>query len=757
MRGRVQGVGFRPYVWQLAQDVGLRGHVLNDGTGVRIDVWGDADDLDQFQLRLKQSPPPLAQISGVTATNLAGLATQNRFAITDSLSGPVATEITPDAATCPACRAEIFDPMNRRYAYPFTNCTHCGPRLSIVRGVPYDRALTSMLAFPMCKDCQTEYENPADRRFHAQPNACPACGPQIWLEDADGRLGSADPISEMAHRLMKGQIVAIKGIGGFHLACDATNEQAVLRLRRRKSRVAKPFALMARDIAQVRGFCYVSEAEAALLSTPIAPIVLLARRNDTTLEGVAPALDRIGVMLPHTPLHHILMAQLTGPLVMTSGNRAQTPQATSNDAARTDLAGITDVWVMHNRDIVNRLDDSLMRVDTNGPSILRAGRGVSPAQIALPDAFGGASPVLAMGAELKSTFCLFKDAQAIPSAHIGDLTTAETYADFQSKIALYRALYDVTPAVIAVDLHPDYLSTRFGYQLARDSGARLITVQHHHAHMASCLAEHGVAPDGTRSVGVILDGSGLGTDGTIWGGEFLLGDYGGFERKAHFQPIALPGGDQAAREPWRNLVSHLHAAFGESWQRHIAGTPLVAMLDDQPVGLITQMIAQRVNTPLASSAGRLFDAVAAALGIAFARQHYEGQAAMELEALIGGEEPTEGYPAAVSATGVISWAPLWAALLNDLRSGVARSIIAARFHAGLAVAIAALAARIAHEAEVTLIVLSGGVMQNRILRHRIETSLTAQKFTVLCQHKLPANDGGISLGQASIAAIEAQN
>ena len=757
MRGRVQGVGFRPYVWQLAQDVGLRGHVLNDGTGVRIDVWGDADDLDQFQLRLKQSPPPLAQISGVTAANLAGIATQNGFAITDSLSGPVATEITPDAATCPACRAEIFDPMNRRYAYPFTNCTHCGPRLSIVRGVPYDRALTSMLAFPMCKDCQTEYENPADRRFHAQPNACPACGPQIWLEDADGRLGSADPISEMAHRLMQGQIVAIKGIGGFHLACDATNEQAVLRLRRRKSRVAKPFALMARDIAQIRGFCYVSEAEAALLSTPIAPIVLLARRNDTTLDGIAPGLDRIGVMLPHTPLHHILMAQLTGPLVMTSGNRAQTPQATSNDAARTVLAGIADVWVMHNRDIVNRLDDSLMRVDTNGPSILRAGRGVSPAQIALPKAFGGAPPVLAMGAALKSTFCLIKDAQAIPSAHIGDLTTAETYADFRSKIALFRALYDVTPAVIAVDLHPDYLSTRYGYQLARDSGARLITVQHHHAHMASCLAEHGVAPDGTRSVGVILDGSGLGTDGTIWGGEFLLGDYGGFERKAHFQPIALPGGDQAAREPWRNLVAHLHAAFGESWQRHIAGTPLVAMLDDQPVGLITQMIAQRVNTPLASSAGRLFDAVAAALGIAFARQHYEGQAAMELEALIGGEEPTEGYPAAVSATGVISWAPLWAALLDDLRSGVARSIIAARFHAGLAVAIAALAARVAQQAGVTRIVLSGGVMQNRILLHRIETSLTAQKFTVLCQHKLPANDGGISLGQASIAAIEAQN
>lgn len=757
VKGRVQGVGFRPFVWQLAHDAGLRGHVLNDGAGVQIAVWGDAADLDVFQQRLTQSPPPLAQITAVTVTDLAGPPPRAGFVIADSLGGPVAAEITPDAATCPACLAEVLDPENRRHGYPFTNCTHCGPRLSIVRGVPYDRARTSMQAFTMCADCQAEYDDPSDRRFHAQPNACPVCGPRLWLENADGRLASADPIHDVAQMLMQGQIAAIKGIGGFHLACDATNAQVVRQLRTRKHRIAKPFALMARDIAQISGFCHVSDAEAELLRTPTAPIVLLERLDNKSLEGIAPGLDRIGVMLPHSPLHHLLLAQVRGPLVMTSGNRAQTPQVTDNDAARETLAGIAEIWVMHDRDIVNRLDDSLMRVDASGPRILREGRGVAPAQITLPAAFAGAPPVLALGAELKSTFCLIKDAQAIPSAHVGDLATAEAYADFQSKITLFRALYDVTPAVIAVDLHPDYLSTRFGHQLAQETGARLVMVQHHHAHMASCMAENDVAPDDARSVGVILDGAGFGTDGTIWGGEILLGDYSGFERKAHFQPIALPGGDQAAREPWRNLVAHLQAAFGDSWQGLIEGTPVEAMLAGQPVGLIVQMIVQGVNAPLTSSAGRLFDAVAYALGIATTRQHYEGQAAMELEALIDHTYTAEGYPVAINANGIISWGPLWAKLLTDLRSGVARSTIAARFHAGLAAALTDVTTRIANEAGTTRIILSGGVLQNRYLQNRLEASLTAQGFTVLSQRKLPSNDGGISLGQASIAAIKAQN
>lgn len=753
VKGRVQGVGFRPFVWRLARDAGLRGHVLNDGAGVRIEVWGHRADLDRFQHHLTQAPPPLARITEVTSTDLTGSAARNGFAITDSLGGEVATEITPDAATCPACRAEIFDPGNRRFGYPFTNCTHCGPRLSIVQGVPYDRAQTAMQAFTMCDDCQAEYDNPADRRFHAQPNACPVCGPKLWLEDTHGQQESADPVADLAQRLMQGQIAAIKGIGGFHLACDATHAQTVQTLRQRKSRVAKPFALMARDIAQIMQFCQVSDAEADLLSSPMAPIVLLDRLEKTALSGIAPGLAQIGVMLPHSPLHHLLMAQVDRPLVMTSGNPSQMPQVTDNDTARATLSGIADVWVMHDRDIVNRLDDSLMRLDPTGPSILRAGRGVSPAQVALPAAFAGTPPVLAMGAELKSTFCLIKDAQAIPSAHVGDLTTAETYADFQSKIALFQALYDVTPAVIAVDLHPDYLSARHGRQIADETGAQLVAVQHHHAHMASCLAEHGVAPEEARSVGVILDGAGLGTDGTIWGGEILLGDYRGFERKAHFLPVALPGGDQAAREPWRNLVAHLQAAFGADWQSQIAGTPLVDMLAAQPVDLTTQMIRQGVNTRLASSAGRLFDAVAAALGIAFTRQNYEGQAAMELEALIDHSATSGGYPAALCPDGVISWGPLWADLLADLRSGIAHSIIAARFHIGLAKVLADTAAHIAQEANTKRIVLSGGVMQNRVLQTHLGADLRARGFNVLLHSKLPANDGGISLGQACIAAL----
>ena len=752
MCGRVQGVGFRPFVWRLAHDAGLSGHVLNDGMGVSIKVWGNTADLDRFQQRLMQAPLPLAQITAVTATDLTGPALRNGFAITDSLGGQIATEITPDAATCPACLDEVFDPANRRHGYAFTNCTHCGPRLSIVHGVPYDRAQTSMQAFTMCDNCRAEYEDPADRRFHAQPNACLACGPQLWLEDGRGQCDSADPITDVACRLMQGQIAAIKGIGGFHLACDATNAQTVQTLRQRKRRMAKPFALMVRDIAQLRLFCEVSNAEAELLRGPSAPIVLLDCLDARALTGVAPGLDQIGVMLPHTPLHHLLMAQVTGPLVMTSGNPAQTPQIKDNDAARSALSGIVDIWLMHDRDIVNRLDDSVVRVDLNGPSVLRSGRGVSPAQIALPDGFRNAPPVLAMGAAKKSTFCLIKVGQAVASAHVGDLTTAETYADFQSKITLFRTLYDVTPAVIAVDLHPDYLSTRYGRQLADETGAQLVSVQHHHAHMASCLAEHQIAPDDALSVGVLLDGTGLGSDGTIWGGEILLGDYAGFERKAHFAPIALPGGDQAAREPWRNLVAHLHAAFGADWHDQTAGTGLEDMLKGQPVALICRMIAQGVNAPLSSSAGRLFDAVAAALGIAFAQQHYEGQAAMELEALIDHGACTTGYPVNVSPPGVIGWGPLWTSLLADLRAGVARGTIAARFHMGLVQALADLTTQIATQASIHRIVLSGGVMQNRFLQQHLTANLTGCGFRVLHQRKLPANDGGVSLGQACIAA-----
>lgn len=753
VRGRVQGVGFRPYVWQLAQNAKLTGQVLNDGMGVSIDVWGATTDLDDFQRGLKQCPLPLAQISGFTAVGLAGSAMHDGFVIAASAGGQISTEIAPDAATCPACLAEVLDPNNRRYGYPFTNCTHCGPRLSIVRGLPYDRAQTSMQAFPMCADCRAEYENPSDRRFHAQPNACPVCGPRLWLEDAQGACDIADPIKAVAQRLMQGQIAAIKAIGGFHLACDAGNAQVVQTLRTCKRRKAKPFALMARDIAQIETFCDVTKAEVDLLRGPEAPIVLLALRDRDALHDVAPGLDRVGVMLPHSPLHHLLMAQVRGPLVMTSGNLSQMPQVTDNATARSALAGIADVWLMHDRDIVNRLDDSLMRVDLSRPWILRSGRGVSPAQITLPAGFADAPPVLAMGAELKSTFCLVKNGQAIPSAHIGDLTTLETYEEYQSKIALFQKLYDIAPAVIAVDMHPNYLSTRYGQQLIKETGAQLVRVQHHHAHMASCLAEHGVGPDDGPTVGVILDGAGFGTDGTIWGGEFLLGDYSGFERKGHVAPVALPGGDTAARTPWRNLVAHLYAAFGADWQDRVAGTPLEDNLRGQPVDLITHMIRQGVNTPLASSAGRLFDAVGAALGLSFERQYFEGHAAMELEALIDHSDTTGGYQVTLGSDGIISWAALWSDLVADLQAGTDPGIVAARFHIGLAKGLADTAAQIAAEANSKRVVLSGGVMQNRFLQQHLEANLKKRELTVLRQQRTPANDGGISLGQAAIATF----
>lgn len=753
VRGRVQGVGFRPFVWRLAREAQLTGHVLNDGAGVTIVAWGPQSVLDGFLQRLEQSPPPLARIAELTWEALEGTAPADAFRIAESDIGAISAEITPDAATCPACIAEIHDPADRRYQYPFTNCTHCGPRLSIVRGIPYDRAQTSMDMFAMCDACRREYLDPADRRFHAQPNACPVCGPKIWLEDARGVIVSTDPLATAAQRLMRGEIIAIKGIGGFHLACNATDTVSVQRLRQRKSRLAKPFAVMARDLEQIRRFCQLSDEEAALLNTPAAPIVLLKKSASAALPDIAPGLGRIGVMLPHAPLHHLLLAQTEAPLVMTSGNRAQTPQITRNDIARSRLAGIADALLMHDRDIVNRLDDSLIRMDHGAPSILRRGRGMAPAPISLHPDLADTSPTLAMGADLKSTFCLLNKGQAIPSQHIGDLQTAETYADYRAKIDLYRALYGLVPEIIAVDIHPDYLSTRWGSRLANETGARLVRVQHHHAHMLACLAEHQVAPENALSVGIILDGTGMGTDGTLWGGEIMVGDYRGFQRKAHIQPVALAGGEKAVREPWRNLVAHLICAFGDDWHRQIAQTPLAQQLADKPTAMISQMIVQGLNAPLSSSAGRLFDAVAAALGIAFGKQHYEGQAAMELEAVMGDDAVCHGYSAALSDQGVISWKPLWSELVSDLKSGVAHGTIASRFHIGLADVLADTAARVARDAHTRQIVLSGGVMQNRFLQHRIAENLQARGLTVLRHRKLPANDGGIALGQACFAAL----
>ena len=757
VRGLVQGVGFRPYVWRLATEAGLSGHVLNDGAGVAIEIWGGDDALDAFLARLETEAPPLARVDAVEWQALEGQNPGGEFRIEKSAGGEISTGVVPDATTCPDCLAEIFDPENRRFGYGFTNCTHCGPRLSIVRSIPYDRAKTSMAVFPMCEDCAREYEDPADRRFHAQPNACPVCGPRLWLEDRQGRMDCSDPIGEIARLLKEGGIVAIKGIGGFHLACDATSDATVAELRRRKRRAAKPLAVMAKNASQIRRFCSISEEEENLLEARSAPIVLLRNSGEALAGGIAPGQVQTGFMLPYSPLHHLLMAALDRPIVLTSGNLSDEPQAIDNDDARERLSGIADYWLMHDRDIVNRLDDSVMRLDAPGPQILRRARGLAPEPLPLAQAFGDAPAVLAMGGELKSTFCLLKDGQAISSQHLGDLEEAATHADYRKAIALYRDIFRFDPEVIAIDMHPDYLSTQWGEALAEETGARLVRVQHHHAHLASCIAERRIGPGDDLTVGIVMDGLGLGTDGTLWGGEFLLGGYGGFERAGHFLPVALPGGAQAMREPWRNTVAHLIAAFGDGWRDRVAATPFAAMLQEKQTGVVEQMIAKGLNAPQSSSAGRLFDAVAAMLGICAERQDYEGQAAMEMEALVASHQYSAGeYPVvseAANGVTVLSWASLWEALLEDIGKGMETGVIAARFHASLATALGETAIRISRTAGTRRIALSGGVMQNRVLTEQLHARLTREGLDVLVQLRVPANDGGLSLGQAAIAAM----
>lgn len=748
MRGLVQGVGFRPHVWRLARELRLTGRVANDGEGVIVEVWGEEAALDAFVRLVADEAPPLARVDVVEESPGDGPAPGD-FTIVASARGAVDTGIVPDAATCPACRAELFDPADRRHGYAFGNCTHCGPRLSIVRAIPYDRANTAMAAFPMCPDCAAEYADPADRRFHAQPTACPVCGPKLWLEPPE----PGEPLAATARLLRSGKIVAIKGIGGFHLACDAANADAVAELRRRKIRDSKPFALMGRSLAEIERYCVVDEGSRALLTSPAGPIVLLAKRADGVPlpPGLAPDQDHLGFMLPHTPLHHLLLAELDGPLVMTSGNRSDEPQVTGNDAARERLSGIADAWLLHDRDIVNRVDDSVVAVAATGPVMIRRARGYAPAPINLHPDFRDSPPVLAMGGELKATFCLLRKGQAILSQHIGDLEDAAALGDYRAMLDLFRRLFDFTPQVVAVDAHPDYLSTKLGEDLAAACGARLHRIPHHHAHMAACLADAGLGLAADDALGLILDGLGLGADGTLWGGEVLRGGFGPARRVGHIVPVPLPGGAAAMREPWRNLLAHLRLAFGAGW-RDRAGALLRALPAEPALGLVERMIDSGLNSPSCSSAGRLFDAVAAALGLHPARIHHEGQAAMALEALarpfIANQSP---YPAAVT-DGVVHWAPLWEALLRDLDDGTPPGVIAARFHLGFIEAMTELTVGAAGGGPAPIVALSGGVLHNRIVLDGLVSRLTAHGLRPLPHRQVPAGDGGLALGQAVLAA-----
>jgi hydrogenase maturation protein HypF len=754
VRGTVQGVGFRPTVWRLACDEGLVGEVLNDGFGVLIRTTGNSGAISQFLNRLHTEAPPLSQIEDVK-TQVLNLLDFEDFRIAESVSGENRTRITPDAAICDACRTEVLDPDERRYGYPFANCTHCGPRFSIVNEVPYDRVNTTMADFPMCATCNREYLNPADRRFHAQPIACPACGPSIWLEGMD----TIAPLDSAIELLKSGAVVAIRGLGGFHLACDATNGGAVQQLRQRKHRYGKPFALMARDLDTIRRYCTVTSAEADLLQSPEAPIVLLAADGPEKLPaGIAPGLNKIGFMLPYTPLHLLLTRQIDRPLVMTSGNISDEPQVTTLDRARSGLRGIADAMLMHNREIANRIDDSVVRMVAGKPSLIRRARGYAPSALSLPPGFEGAPDLLAFGGELKATFCVVKDGAAILSQHQGDLEDVSTFEDYQKNLQLYSRIYDHQPRLLVADMHPEYLSAKLARQRAGDEVLPLVEVQHHHAHIASCMVENGVALDAPPVLGIAIDGLGFGGDGTIWGGEFLLVDYRHYRRVAAFKPVAMVGGVQAIREPWRNTYAHLLAGPGWSeFVENFSALELYRYLNTKPLRTIDRMLETGLNVPLASSCGRLFDAVAAALGLCADHALFEGQGAMELEALAETwqeNEPPYNFAVSENTNGLLylESLPMWLALLKDLERQTPVARMAVRFHHGLARAIRDMVARIRSTSSLDTVALTGGCFQNKLLLEEVVRLLKADGLSCLLHAKVPSNDGGLALGQAAIAA-----
>ncbi len=825
--GVVQGVGFRPFVYQIATRGNLQGWVANTSAGVDIELQGDPSALDAFVRALTKDKPPLARIDSVDVRDVPsdGQPPFERFEIRESV--PVAgafQPISPDISICPDCLSELFDPNDRRYLYPFINCTNCGPRFTIIKDIPYDRPLTTMRTFPMCEDCAREYHDPLDRRFHAQPVACPKCGPHVWLEpstdphrlppikgEKEG-VAVADPIIQTRDLLANGAIVAIKGLGGFHLACDATNADAVQRLRERKGRVDKPFALMALDVAAVEQFCYVSDAERALLESRARPIVLLCRRSDSAIaDAVAPNNDYLGVMLPYTPLHYILLTGDQGPatavslraerrtndsarnpqlgdgdcfvaappesggapaprndmgpaavngrwsavLVMTSGNFSEEPIAIDNADARERLSNLADYFLMHDRAIETRADDSVVRVFEERELPIRRSRGYAPYPVHLPFP---TQPTLAVGAELKNTFCVTREQYAFVSQHIGDLENYPTLQSFEQQIEHFKRLFRIEPEILAYDLHPNYLSTQYakGVEPREDSGtfARL-GVQHHHAHIASCMAENGLPDESV--IGIAFDGTGYGTDGKIWGGEFLIARYGDFRRAAHLAYVPLPGGDAGIKRVYRSALAHL-AHAGIAWEGDLA---CVAAASETERGVIHHQIETGFNAPQTSSIGRLFDAVSAIIGVR-ETVNYEAQAAIELEHLVV-QDITASYDFGLQISDfrlngeestIIDPSPVIRAVVKDYREHVPPWVIASRFHNAVAKMAADVAVALREREGVKRVVLSGGVFQNVTLLTRALAQLRGAGFEVYTHHLVPPNDAGISLGQAVIANMQ---
>jgi hydrogenase maturation protein HypF len=747
--GIVQGVGFRPYVYRLALDRNLCGSISNTPTGVTIEIQGPPDLVEDFVSRLPTEAPALAEITHMSVREMACLA-DRCFEILPSNTGEHATAlISPDVAVCDDCLGELFDARDRRHLYPFINCTNCGPRFTIMRDIPYDRASTSMSVFPMCDRCRAEYEDPQNRRFHAQPNACWDCGPQLEFWNAQGSpMKVLAPIEAAAQRLQLGEILAIKGLGGFHLAVDATNSAAVDRLRQRKRRIEKPFAVMVPDLEAAGRLCKIDAESEKLLNSRQRPIALLPKLDVTAIaEAVAPNQRDLGLFLPYTPLHHLLFA--VGEfraLVMTSGNLSEEPIATGNREAVNRLGGVADFFLVHDREVLVRCDDSVVRPSAGRLRQIRRSRGYVPAPVRLHKEL---PQILAVGGELKNTICLTRRNLAFLSQHIGDLENTESFGFFTDTVAYLSRILEIEPQVIAHDLHPDYLSTKWAMA---QRGPRLVAVQHHHAHIAACMAENRI--DGPV-IGLALDGTGYGTDGQIWGGEALFARYASFERAAHFAYVALPGGSAAIRQPWRMAASYLAHAFGDDFLG--LDIPFVRGLGRAKGELILRMITRQVNSPLTSSCGRLFDGVAALIGI---RQEvsYEAQAAIELEMSARSSAETGGYPFLIrrhDKCWQIDTSTLFGAIVEDLRRNVCAETISRRFHNGLVEALVQLACLLREDSSINRICLSGGTFNNLLLFEASVEKLESRGFDVFTHSEVPAGDGGLSLGQAAVAAHSA--
>ena len=762
--GVVQGVGFRPFVYGLAAALSLTGSVLNDTAGVLADVQGDADDVEAFCARVRADAPPLAEVAGVS-WEPAEVLPRSGFVIEGSASGQGRTLVPADVATCADCLRELADPADRRYRHPFVTCTGCGPRFTIVTGLPYDRPLTTMARFALCDRCRAEYEDPADRRFHAQPVACHDCGPVLELvEPGAEALHREDALARARALLAAGKVVAVKGLGGYHLACDATNPAAVARLRERKRRGDKPFAVLVRDVDAARAVCHVEDAEAALLAAPRRPVVLLRRRADAgddadvVAEAVAPGNPDLGVTLPPTGLHHLLLGLPGDPpgpqvLVLTSGNLASEPIVTDDAEALVRLDGLADAWLRHDRPIHVPCDDSVSRVVDGEELPVRRSRGYAPLPVALPVQ---APPTLAVGGDLKNTFCVADGGLAWLSAHVGDMDDLATQTAFEKAVMHLGALTGVTPRTLVADRHPAYRSARWAERTASSRGLPLTRVQHHHAHVAAVMAEHGL-PAGTRVVGVAFDGTGYGDDGTVWGGEVLVAGYDGFERAAHLSPVPLPGGDAAVQRPYRMALAHLHAA-GVVWD---AGLPCVDACPDDERAVLGHQVSTGLACVPTSSAGRLFDAVASLVGVRH-EVTFEAQAAMALEAaavraLTATSPDDVAYPLPLRRTddgpAVLDCGALVRAVVADVRAGVPADVVALRFHRGLAAGVVEAARAASAASGVTVVALSGGVFCNATLLSLTTAGLRGAGLEVLRHRRVPPNDGGLALGQVAVATM----